>query len=131
MKKVVITKKSESKFELAEIVREEEVCLNLDPKLLTEPLPRLNASMTIKDNCLYVMGGSLELGIKTIVFDDCWKFGIKTGRWENVRPRYHTPLLPDQPLLCLLTPSLYVFCLYHMPSLAGLERSLLDDTRQS
>jgi hypothetical protein len=48
-----------------------------------EPLPRINATVIVRSNILYVYGGILEVGDREITLDDCWCFDLrKRDKWE-------------------------------------------------
>lgn len=66
---------------------EANVNVSTHPNTLPAPMPRLNAAACVKNNYLYIFGGSLEIGNVTVVFDDCWKLSLKgTPQWEVVFP---------------------------------------------
>eukprot|EP01054_Gregarina_sp_Poly1_P009659 Gregarina_sp_Poly_1__9658@NODE_611_length_7145_cov_95_802063_g467_i0_p1_GENE_NODE_611_length_7145_cov_95_802063_g467_i0NODE_611_length_7145_cov_95_802063_g467_i0_p1_ORF_typecomplete_len660_score103_23Kelch_6/PF13964_6/0_56Kelch_6/PF13964_6/4_2e15Kelch_6/PF13964_6/5_2e07Kelch_6/PF13964_6/0_47Kelch_6/PF13964_6/1_2e06Kelch_6/PF13964_6/5_2e07Kelch_4/PF13418_6/1_1Kelch_4/PF13418_6/1_3e11Kelch_4/PF13418_6/2_7e07Kelch_4/PF13418_6/1_5Kelch_4/PF13418_6/1_9e06Kelch_4/PF13418_6/9_8e06Kelch_3/PF13415_6/1_2e len=68
-------------------VLEPEVQWLVPPKKISEPLPRMGASVCVKDNHLYVFGGNLEIASSTVVLDDCWRLHLgKTAKWELVLP---------------------------------------------
>jgi N-acetylneuraminic acid mutarotase len=48
-----------------------------------EPLPRINATVVVRSNILYVYGGILEVGDREVTLDDCWCFDMrKRDKWE-------------------------------------------------
>lgn len=50
-----------------------------------EPLPRINATVIVRSNVLYVYGGLLEVGDREITLDDCWSFDLrKRDKWECI-----------------------------------------------
>eukprot|EP01053_Blabericola_migrator_P002224 Blabericola_migrator_1__2223@NODE_1613_length_4167_cov_397_112683_g1046_i1_p1_GENE_NODE_1613_length_4167_cov_397_112683_g1046_i1NODE_1613_length_4167_cov_397_112683_g1046_i1_p1_ORF_typecomplete_len627_score149_96Kelch_4/PF13418_6/16Kelch_4/PF13418_6/1_4e09Kelch_4/PF13418_6/6_8e08Kelch_4/PF13418_6/0_028Kelch_4/PF13418_6/5_6e07Kelch_4/PF13418_6/7_9e03Kelch_4/PF13418_6/0_0027Kelch_6/PF13964_6/1_3e02Kelch_6/PF13964_6/5_2e12Kelch_6/PF13964_6/5_1e06Kelch_6/PF13964_6/0_028Kelch_6/PF13964_6/1_3e06Kelch_ len=69
-------------------VLDEDFNWKVHPKKLNAPMPRYGASVSVKDNYLYVFGGSLEIEKATIVLDDCWKIrvGGKKSEWSLVLP---------------------------------------------
>ena len=49
----------------------------------TEPLPRINATVVVRSNVLYVYGGLLEVGDREVTLDDCWAFDLrKRDKWR-------------------------------------------------
>jgi hypothetical protein len=48
-----------------------------------EPLQRINATVIVRNNVLYVYGGLLEVGDREVTLDDCWSFDLrKRDKWE-------------------------------------------------
>jgi N-acetylneuraminic acid mutarotase len=56
-----------------------------EPVALSEPLPRINASLIVRSNILYIYGGLLEVGDREITLDDLWAFDLKKReKWECI-----------------------------------------------
>lgn len=49
----------------------------------TEPLPRINSSMVVTGNTLFVYGGLLEVGDREITLDDMWTLDLKKRQTWN------------------------------------------------
>eukprot|EP01071_Lankesteria_metandrocarpae_P004830 Lankesteria_metandrocarpae@DN3712_c0_g1_i1.p1 len=50
-----------------------------------KPLPRINANLFVKGPNLYIYGGLVEIGKKTLTLDDCWKINLNLREaWECV-----------------------------------------------
>ena len=53
----------------------------------TEPLPRINTSMLVRGNTLYLFGGILEVGDREVTLDDMWALDLrKREKWECLWP---------------------------------------------
>ena len=51
----------------------------------TNPAPRINASIMVRGNILFVYGGVTELGDVEVTLDDCWCFDLsKRDVWRNI-----------------------------------------------
>lgn len=68
--------------------------IKLNPKtkqpeavLRVDPLPRINACMTVSANTLFLYGGLLEVGDREITLDDMWTLDLKKRQsWECIWP---------------------------------------------
>ena len=53
----------------------------------TNPAPRINASVMVRGNILFIYGGVTELGDVEVTLDDCWCFDLsKRDVWRNILP---------------------------------------------
>ena len=51
----------------------------------TEPSPRINPSLIVRGNTLYLYGGVTELGDIEVTLDDCWSIDLsKRDMWKKV-----------------------------------------------
>ena len=51
----------------------------------TEPSPRINPSLIVRGNTLYLYGGVTELGDIEVTLDDCWSIDLsKRDMWRKV-----------------------------------------------
>jgi hypothetical protein len=49
----------------------------------TEPLPRINPSLLVHGNMMYLLGGILEVGDREVTLDDFWALDLrKREKWE-------------------------------------------------
>ena len=55
-----------------------------EPVALTEPLPRINASVIVRSNILYIYGGLLEVGDREVTLDDMWSLNLEKTRKMGV-----------------------------------------------
>ncbi|EZG43833.1 putative kelch repeat protein [Gregarina niphandrodes] len=97
-KETAPSKNSSSKGKEPVVKVVETIELSSSPESLCAPIPRINASIAVRDNALWVAGGTLEVSSsQIIVFDDVWKFDLKLGFWSCVVRGKYSELVKQAP----------------------------------